>query len=372
MRTRRDARRARQRAAEEHNAKTALLALPGDVLAHVVYSLPLAHDIAASSLTCKALRVAARRAFAFRPFSGKIVTLETAECAHGHKSELNAVAAGPEGVLATGADKGLVRVWNKEELVCTIEGHDAHVIAVAVLPGGQRLVSVSTDCAVKLWSLKKILANEDNVLERTFNMGSVVLSVAAVDAERFVVGGWQEASLYHVDGTLLKEFKGHTSSVTTLATTADREHIVSGGYDTLVKVWNVESGDLVSTGEGAGLVRTVACMPDSKRMLSGSDGGDVRVWLLDGTHVNTFGGLHAQTVLALVALPDNVHALSGGNDIKLFNVNDGGVLRTFKHHTNTVSGLTLLSDGLRFASCSAGPGQEIDKIMCIVEHGLAP
>lgn len=362
MRTRRNAETARQRAAEEHNATSALLALPCEVLAHILYCLPLAHDIAASSLTCKALCVAARRAFAFRPFSGKVVTLTAPGWSRGsvRNRELNAVAAGPDGVLITGADKGIVGVWKKDELVCALEAHDAHVIAVAVLPGGQRFVSVSTDCTVKLWTM-------DGVLERTFNMGSVVLSAAALDADRFVVGGWQAASLYHVDGTLLKEFQGHTSSVNALAATPDREHIVSGGYDTLVKVWNVESGDLVSTGEGpAGLVRAVAAMPDNKRILSGSDGGAVRVWLLDGTHQKTIEGLHAQTVLALVALPDNVHALSGGNDIQLFNVHDGGVLRTFKHHTNTVSGLTLLPDGLRFASGS------YDGTACVVEHGLAP
>ena len=58
--------------------------------------------------------------------------------------------------------------------------------------------------------------------------------------------------------------------------------------------------------------------------------------------------------VALVALPDNQHALSGSNDstIKLFNVHDGGVLRTFTHHTDTVSSLALLPDGLRFVSGS--------------------
>jgi WD40 repeat protein len=357
----------RRRKGNKSPQTSALLQLPNDMLALTLYQLPLAHDIAASALTCHSLHAAAKEAQKLRPFTGKVVTLKAAECALGHKSEINAVAAAPEGVLVTGADKGLVRVWKKEEVVCTIEAHDAHVIAVAVLPGGQRFVSVSTDCTVKLWSLNKILANEDNVLERTFNMGSVVLSAAAVDAERFVVGGWQEASLYHIDGTHLKTFEGHTSSVNALAVTLDGQHVVSGGYDTLVKVWEVASGDLVSTCEGpAGLVRAVAAMPDGKRILSGSDGGAVRVWLLDGTHQNTFEGLHAQTVLALVALPDNVHALSGGNDIKLFNVDDGSVLRTFKHHTNTVSSLTLLSDGLRFASAS------YDCTARIVEHGLAP
>ena len=60
-------------------------------------------------------------------------------------------------------------------------------------------------------------------------------------------------------------------------------------------------------------------------------------------------------MLALVALPDNQHALSGSSDktVKLFNVNDGAVLRTFKHHTHIGGLLALLPDGLRFVSGSA-------------------
>ena len=89
---------------------------------------------------------------------------------------------------------------------------------------------------------------------------------------------------------------------------------------------------------------------------------------LDGILENTFRELHTSYVLALVALPDNQHALSGSRDmtIKLFNVNDGAVLRTFRHHTNGVYCLALLPDGLRFVS-----GSE-DKTACIVYHGLAP
>ena len=58
--------------------------------------------------------------------------------------------------------------------------------------------------------------------------------------------------------------------------------------------------------------------------------------------------------MALVALPDNRHALSGSLDetVKLFNVNDGAVVRTFKHHTRSVECLALLPDGLRFVSGS--------------------
>ena len=93
----------------------------------------------------------------------------------------------------------------------------------------------------------------------------------------------------------------------------------------------------------------------------------VRVWLLDGTLENIFSELHTDHVNALVALPDNQHALSGSNDsnAKLFNVNDGAVLRTFTHHTSWVRCLALLPDGLRFVSGSYTTAH-------IAYHGLAP
>ena len=92
------------------------------------------------------------------------------------------------------------------------------------------------------------------------------------------------------------------------------------------------------------------------------------MWLLDGTLENTFSELHTSYMEALVALPDNQHALSGSNDatVKLFNVNDGTVLRTFKHHTRAVRCLALLPDGLRFVS-----GAD-DGTARIAYHGLAP
>ena len=92
-------------------------------------------------------------------------------------------------------------------------------------------------------------------------------------------------------------------------------------------------------------------------------------------HQNTFSELHTSWLNALVALPDNQHALSGSADslnsddtIKLFNVNDGAVLRTFKRQQTgyCVLCLALLPDGLRFVSGSACHTARI------AYHGLAP
>ena len=77
--------------------------------------------------------------------------------------------------------------------------------------------------------------------------------------------------------------------------------------------------------------------------------------------------MHRDYCSVLVALPDNQHALSASRaTVKLFNVNDGAILRTLTHHTDWVHSLALLPDGLRFVSVSS------DKTVCIAYHGLAP
>ena len=128
----------------------------------------------------------------------------------------------------------------------------------------------------------------------------------------------------------------------------------------LVKVWSVATKSLVSTCVGhTECILAVAAMPDGQRILSGGSNpysasdNTVRVWRLNGTLQNLFK-LHKHEVNALVALPDNQHALSGSGDktIELFNVNDGAVVRTFTHHTGPVFSLALLPDGLRFVSGS--------------------
>merc|ERR1719399_1043912 len=112
-------------------------------------------------------------------------------------------------------------------------------------------------------------------------------------------------------------------------------------------------------------------MPDDQRILSGGRDCRVRVWLPDGTLENTFLHLSPRTayankipyVFALVALPDN-HALSGSGDhtVKLFNINDGAVVRTWTHHTGGVYSLSLLPDGLRFVSGSGDKTARITEL----------
>ena len=125
------------------------------------------------------------------------------------------MAAAPDGRIITGSYDNTVKVWRDGACERTIQAHtNGRSRAVAVLPGGARFVSGSDDRTAKLWTL-------DGALERTFEVGCDdgvnVLCVAALpDGVHFVVGlggdhgNKGEVRLYHVDGTLVHTFKGHT------------------------------------------------------------------------------------------------------------------------------------------------------------------
>ena len=71
-------------------------------------------------------------------------------------------------------------MWRDGVCERTITAHTNLVYAVAVLPGGARFVSGSFDRTAKLWTI-------DGAVERTFAVGSNVLSIAALpDGVHFV------------------------------------------------------------------------------------------------------------------------------------------------------------------------------------------
>ena len=275
------------RAARRAAAERRLLELPADVLGLVLYQLPLAHDIAAVAPTCRLLCDAAKLALKLRPFSGEVVTLA------GHTGVVPGVAAASDGRIITASHDRTVKVWRDGTCERTILAHSDWVRAVAVLPGGARFVSGADDDTAKLWTL-------DGTLERTFDMGSFARCVAALpDDLHFVVGTWKEVRLYHVDGTLVHTFTGHTNTVYAVAVTPDGQHIISGAGDHTVKVWSVATKSLVSTCEGhTNRVQAVAAMPDGQRILSADHDGAVCVWLLDGALKNTFQAARPQSCSA--------------------------------------------------------------------------
>ncbi len=375
MPTTRAARRsAASAAARERNEQASFLCrLPLDVQASILYHLPLAHDIALAGLSSHSLSDAAKLALKARPFSDHVVTLR------GHTGWVTCVVHTSDGRVITGSWDSTIKVWRDGACERTIQAHH-HVNEVKMLRNGD-FVSLQGNHTAKFWTSTCALISTVNISheghEEEREWPECI--AALLNGTHFVVGySSGVVNLFGMDGTLVRTIEGHSEHVVSLAAMLDGQRFLSGSDDKMIKLWDIHSEDSLIEWYAGDPIYALAVAPDGQRILSGDLDGTVKVWLLSWllgenlyTHgvrrVSTFSELHTNVVKALVALPDNQHALSASTDktVKLFNF-EGAVLRTFKHHTDDVTSLTLLPDGLRFVSGS------YDMTARIAYHGLAP
>jgi WD40 repeat protein len=119
---------------------------------------------------------------------------------------------------------------------------------------------------------------------------------------------------------------GHTNEVRSVAFSPDGQHIVSGSWDNLVKVWSVSGAKEVASLAGhTNVVCSVAFSPDGQHIVSGSADNLVKVWSLSGgKEVASLAG-HAGSVCSVAFSPDGQHIVSGSSDnlVKVWSVSGG-------------------------------------------------
>jgi WD40 repeat protein len=76
-------------------------------------------------------------------------------------------------------------------------------------------------------------------------------------------------------------FTGHTDAVTAVAFSADGKRMLSCGYDRTVRLWDVETGEVLHSFAGHEAdVQSVVFSPDGRHALSGSRDKTLRLWRL--------------------------------------------------------------------------------------------
>ena len=120
----------------------------------------------------------------------------------------------------------------------------------------------------------------------------------------------------NLEPTVLLE--GHEFTIWSVVVTQDGRHVVSGGQDATVRLWDIQTGKLVHTFIGhEGPVYGLAATSDGRRIFSVSDrDSSVRVWDVEaGTALNTLrpNSLHT---LAIAITPDDCYIITGGDDGK--------------------------------------------------------
>jgi WD40 repeat protein len=158
-----------------------------------------------------------------------------------------------------------------------------------------------------------------------------------------------------VTNFLTRRWNGHHTWIASIQTTPDGKFVVSGSFDNLVRVWNIENGELLSLIEHHDqCVSAVDVTPDGKRGISGSWDSTVAVWSMStGKLQFTLAG-HKGGVTSVTVTPDGKHCVSGSRDktVKIWDINTGKEVSSLAGHKDTVISVAVSADGQFVASSS--------------------
>lgn len=173
----------------------------------------------------------------------------------GHTGQITSVKFSPDGrrVVSSSSD-GSLRLWNLQgnSVTAPLTGHTGPVNEVDFDSKGERILSCGDDATLRLWNLDGSQIGEPLVS----HCGSVNCARFSTDGKQVVIGGsdgtvrlWKLHNVfreYHV-------YRGHTSSVNSVAFSYSCDCIVSAGRNSYFKVWNTEheavSKPTIATGQ---------------------------------------------------------------------------------------------------------------------------
>jgi WD40 repeat protein len=154
----------------------------------------------------------------------------------------------------------------------------------------------------------------------------------------------------------------HTGPITTLATSPDGLWIASGSTDKTIRLWSLETGDLLHTLGNGGFfsnghgdrLSALAFTHDSIELLSASDDGTIKQWdMATQKLMRTIDG-HDWLVSAIAVSQHAPIFATGGGDgrINLWNLETGEQVASLGKHRDRVSALLLSPDGHTLISAS--------------------
>ncbi len=280
----------------------------------------------------------------------------------GHKGPVRAIAFAPDGgAIVSGGDDGTLRTWNaidgKAVGAPMVIGHPGAIMAISISPDGRTILTGSADKTARL------IGRADGKVIRTLaNHNGPVVSVGfSAEGDRIATadarGGlkvWETST-----GLGVIAF-GHTASqgsaIQPLKKVAFRGPgaVVSASADGTLKSWRFRGAWTLDRTLNAHVFRVLALdfSPDGGLLAAGggepSRSGEVKVWEVGkGLLGRSLPALHSDTVFALRFSPDGTKLATASADkfLKVTNVADGKLVRSYEGHTHHVLAVDWKSDG---------------------------
>ncbi|CEL54098.1 putative WD repeat-containing protein alr3466 OS=Nostoc sp, (strain PCC 7120 / UTEX 2576) GN=alr3466 PE=4 SV=1 [Rhizoctonia solani AG-1 IB] len=291
----------------------------------------------------------------------------TRKQSEGHDNWVGSVAFSPCGTyIVSGSHDKTVRMWHskKQPPTCTtLTTHRDQVLAVGISADSSHIFSLSQDRMLCVWERQTgQLEYTAGPIEIDGDYGShyqeLWPAVFVFDGRRVVC--WSTSGPVYIwqDGNQTHELTGHTSTVCSIALSADSQRIVSGDHIGKLIVWDARTGQQLHGPFSAhsGYVTDVAFSPDGSHVASASGDTTVHLWKPhDATPSSTSLHGHSHPVRCVAYSPRGYCVISGSSDrtIRMWDVASGTSIAVLVGHVDFVLSVAFSGDGKQFASGSA-------------------
>ncbi|KAI0743141.1 WD40-repeat-containing domain protein [Daedaleopsis nitida] len=257
----------------------------------------------------------------------------------------------PDGkYLATGAtDKQIRVIWDidKKQIQNVFEGHEQDIYSLDFLRDGQLIVSGSGDHTIRIWDMAGDAPCK--VCESRLRLPSPVKGHT------------------HPLAVNILEPDSVNAGVPSVCISPDRRLVAADSLDTIVRIWDVQCGQLVDRLKGHGdSVCSVAFTPDGKGLVSGSLDNTLKYWDIrpllsardpDAAHLNSNGAAQACTMtfrgpkepvfFSVAVSHDGKWVVSGSKDcgVQFWDVNTAVAQCMLQGHKSSVISIDLSRAG---------------------------
>jgi WD40 repeat protein len=154
----------------------------------------------------------------------------------------------------------------------------------------------------------------------------------------------------------IRRFEGHLKDVLSVALSPDSRRALSGSADGTMRIWDVETGRLLHFSPAHGSwVTSVAFSPRGAYAMSGGLDGKVRVWeMQSGKEIRCLTAAKF-SITSIAFSPDGRYVLASSEDepfIRLWEIESGREVRRFEGHTAAVCRAAISPNGQRVVSLS--------------------
>jgi len=177
----------------------------------------------------------------------------------------------------------------------------------------------------------------------------VLCAAYSSDAKHVVTGGKDSvARIWAVDsGQEVQALRGHDGWVTGVAWSRDGKYVITASADATARIWDAASGEEHSVLRGhQSTINSVAFSPNGRFAATGTMGGSVWFWSLEDSAPSAKTEGHRGPVHSVAYSPDGKSLVSAGDDgvAKIWTAPSGKEVATLRGHVNAVWGAAWSPD----------------------------